>query len=107
MKTEILCNLVPWSRQHVQLLVLVHHANQTSVARSMNLEVMEENGFIEQPTMTLEREAAQQLMDQLWICGLRPSEGSGSAGSLAATERHLKDMQTIAMGLLKQHGVGA
>jgi hypothetical protein len=27
---------------------------------------------------------AQQLMDELWRCGLRPSEGTGSAGSLAA-----------------------
>lgn len=44
-------------------------------------------------------------MDELWTCGLRPSEGTGSAGSLAATERHLKDMQVIAMGLLKKDGV--
>jgi hypothetical protein len=28
-------------------------------------------------------------------CGLRPSEGTGSAGALAATERHLKDMQRL------------
>jgi hypothetical protein len=48
---------------------------------------------------------AQQLMDELWQCGLRPTEGSGSAGSLAATERHLKDMQLVAMGLLRKDGV--
>lgn len=58
-----------------------------------------------QPTMWLSIEASQMLMDQLWNCGLRPSEGSGSAGSLAATERHLKDMQSIALGLLKKQGV--
>lgn len=38
---------------------------------------------------------AQALMDRLWKAGLRPTEGSGSAGALAATERHLKDMQTL------------
>lgn len=38
---------------------------------------------------------AQLLMDSLWECGLRPSEGAGSAGALAATERHLKDLQRI------------
>lgn len=38
---------------------------------------------------------AQALMDRLWTAGLRPTEGSGSAGALAATERHLKDMQTL------------
>jgi hypothetical protein len=29
------------------------------------------------------------------VCGIRTSEGSGSAGSLAATERHLADMRAI------------
>lgn len=57
------------------------------------------------PAMQLSIQAAQQLMDELWQCGLRPSEGAGSAGSLAATEKHLADMQKIAMGLLKVHGV--
>lgn len=37
---------------------------------------------------------AQQLMDELWHVGLRPSEGTGSAGAMAATQAHLKDMQT-------------
>lgn len=41
------------------------------------------------------REDAQRLMDELWGVGLRPSEGSGSAGSLAATERHLADMRAL------------
>jgi hypothetical protein len=39
--------------------------------------------------------AAQTLMDDLWSSGLRPTEGSGSAGALAATERHLADMQKL------------
>src|SRR5690348_326834 len=43
----------------------------------------------------LKPENAQALMDELWACGLRPTEGSGSAGSLAAIERHLKDMQKL------------
>jgi hypothetical protein len=44
---------------------------------------------------------AQGLMDELWRAGLRPTEGTGSAGSLAATERHLSDMQRIAFKLLE------
>lgn len=47
------------------------------------------------PSTTLSPTAAQQLIDDLWDCGLRPSEGSGSAGQLAAVERHLEDMQTL------------
>jgi hypothetical protein len=38
---------------------------------------------------------AQMLMDELWQCGLRPSEGSGSAGAMAATQEHLKDMRRL------------
>jgi len=34
-------------------------------------------------------------MDSLWDCGLRPSEGTGSAGALSATQKHLDDMRKI------------
>ena len=46
------------------------------------------------------RETAQQLMDSLWQCGLRPSEGTGSAGAMRAVENHLKDMQDLSRCLL-------
>lgn len=55
-----------------------------------------------EPAMRMSHQQGQQLMDQLWNCGLRPTEGSGSAGSLAATQAHLKDMQAIAFGALKK-----
>lgn len=53
------------------------------------------------PLLTLTPTDAQALMDELWHCGLRPTHGSGSAGSLAATERHLDDMRKIAFELLQ------
>jgi hypothetical protein len=53
------------------------------------------------PALSLQNSTAQQLMDELWRCGLRPSEGSGSAGSLAATECHLTDMRALAFAALK------
>lgn len=46
-------------------------------------------------TLNQRRGEAQQLMDELWRIGLRPTEGSGSAGSLAATQEHLKDMRAL------------
>lgn len=55
----------------------------------------EEDGLEFQPVLTLMPEEAQALMDELWDCGLRPREGIGSAGSLAATERHLADMRAL------------
>jgi hypothetical protein len=32
-----------------------------------------------EPTLSLPPETAQQLMDELWTCGLRPKEGKGCA----------------------------
>ncbi len=63
-------------------------------------------GAMTDAALRLRTEEAQRLMDELWGCGLRPSEGTGSAGSLAATERHLKDMQTITFDLLKRPALG-
>ena len=54
--------------------------------------------------LTLDK--AQQLMDDLWQCGLRPAEGSGSAGSMKKIEDHLADMQKIAFSCLKSLDIG-
>ena len=43
----------------------------------------------------LSLQAAQKLMDGLWDCGLRPTEGSGSAGALSAQGEHLKYLQKL------------
>lgn len=48
------------------------------------------------PMIELDHRAAQQLMDSLWACGLRPKNGEGNAGQLGATERHLDDMRKLA-----------
>jgi len=45
------------------------------------------------PLVKLSQTEAQVLMDSLWDCGLRPSEGSGSAGAMLATQQHLADSQ--------------
>ena len=50
---------------------------------------------------TLESDQAQILMDDLWNCGLRPSEGSGSAGAMKAVQDHLADMKKIAFHAVK------
>lgn len=71
-------------------------------AKPVQWEVVEDVGDVIDPMMTLKIDAAQQLMDELWRCGLRPTEGTGSAGSLAATQAHLKDMREIAFDLLRR-----
>lgn len=52
-------------------------------------------GQVCEPTFTVSYDKAQILMDDLWVAGLRPTEGTGSAGALKATERHLEDMRRL------------
>lgn len=60
-----------------------------------------ESGSLVEPMLQLKTGEAQQLMDELWRCGLRPTEGVGSAGSLLATQEHLSDLRKIAFSQLK------
>ena len=55
-----------------------------------------EPGMMYSESAQINNNTAQTLMDDLWSSGFRPTEGSGSAGSLRATEKHLADMRKIA-----------
>ncbi len=58
--------------------------------------IQESDAIKSEPSgLMLPLELSQQLMDALWDCGIRPSEGSGSAGALLATQNHLKDLQDV------------
>lgn len=86
----------PWARAVEIAIVSRNNAYRAELV----LKPVEPGAFIES-TLALPYDDAQTLMDDLWQAGLRPTEGSGSAGSLAATERHLADMRTIAFGKLE------
>lgn len=58
-------------------------------------------GVYVEPTSQLTDMQAQDLMDQLWSCGFRPTEGRGSAGALAAVQRHLDDFRAIVSNTLQ------
>lgn len=71
------------------------------VGRPLEYDAIVSDGRPISPAIRMEKEAAQRLMDSLWDCGLRPSEGTGSAGAMAATQRHLEDMRTLVFDGLK------
>jgi len=48
------------------------------------------------PTLRLDPEQAQRLMDQLYEAGIRPTQGLGSVGQIEAVRAHLADMRKIA-----------
>lgn len=92
----------PWERQ-VAIRYGVLREGEWWVAQPIELKPLQP-GLTAEPTLTLSGDAAQRLMDELWNIGIRPTEGTGSAGSLAATERHLADMRRIALEALEKHG---
>ena len=86
----------PW-----QSGVEIYVGNADTRVKDVVLEKIDPAEFIAHPpSFTIARDIAQTLMDDLWQCGLRPTEGTGSAGSLRATERHLEDMRAIAFAKL-------
>jgi len=64
------------------------------------MDISEVDGFASAP-MTLTKESVQRMMDQLWECGVRPSNGAGNVGELAAVKEHLKDMRDIAFSFIE------
>jgi hypothetical protein len=45
--------------------------------------------------MHLTPKDCQSLMDSLWDAGIRPSQGHGSTGQLAAVQNHLEDTRGL------------
>lgn len=95
----------PFGQNIEVLLTYTSTAGVTSIAEPPIFRELAPGEYPTSATFSISQQRAQDLMDQLWRCGLRPTEGTGSAGSLAATERHLTDMQAIVKGLLKKDGI--
>jgi hypothetical protein len=91
---RVLAHSDPWT-EAIELLLVHHlHGRRTLCTQLQFTEVPE--GQFTGPTLRLSRYEAQRLMDQLWACGLRPTESKASVGALDATAKHLEDMRTIA-----------
>jgi hypothetical protein len=86
----------------------------------INLEAIEPGAatpLVQHPSLQLSERDAQSLIDELWHLGIRPTEGHGSTGHLAATEKHLdhttqlltQTLQTVLnvanASLITQHGL--
>jgi hypothetical protein len=85
----------PWS-PYLQVLISSDQprAGGLFVAEPLTFRPLGEDE-IERPQLELNNSDAQSLMDQLWQCGLRPTEGTGSAGAMAATQSHLADLRRL------------
>lgn len=88
---RIIAHKEPWSSR---VGVVILSDDGRSAAISLTFKSIEDGEYVG-PAEYLSQNDAQALIDSLWAAGLRPSEGSGSAGALAATQRHLDDMRAL------------
>jgi len=94
----------PWARDAISLLITAHSSiggkTTTSVARPLVFDELSESdaGMRIEPTTAITQDEAQQLMDELWSVGIRPTAGAGSVGQLAATERHVERCVSVVIG---------
>ena len=89
-----------WHPDDIELFAKQSQGRNTYYAQELKFREVVKGDRVE-PFLRFEKHCAQKLMDDLWDCGLRPSEGSGSAGAMLATQKHLEDMKTIAFHSLK------
>lgn len=88
-----------------RLEVMLHHTDKGShyIASPVLLTQVTPDleGSHFPPTVSLKTEEAQQLMDELWRCGVRPSDDIGSTGQLSALQDHLKDMRQLVAAFME------
>ena len=94
MSIRIKANKSPWTGKVDILVADISLRGKMAVAKDVVFHTLSDNE-IYSPTFSIDGDSAQELIDELWRCGLRPTEGVGSVGQLSATERHLKDMQRL------------
>lgn len=97
MERKLFCRREELWGDVISFFLRERHSDSVSLAQPVVMKVLTDKDEIcaPEPTFTLHISEAQNLMDKLWDCGLRPSEGSGSAGAMAATQKHLEDMRTL------------
>lgn len=85
----------------IEIYLLDRRGNQTAIAEPLTFNTLTDEGVQPPPLLNIDRTEAQVLMDSLWDCGIRPTEGAGSAGAMSATQKHLEDMRSIAFNALQ------
>lgn len=91
MKTYIRAQSSPW-KSGIELAIFSE--DKKTRVKEIIVETIDERMPCE-PSFQMANDTAQILMDDLWNAGVRPTEGSGSAGALRAVERHLEDMRRL------------
>lgn len=95
MRTQVRAFRSGYRHDTVSIFVDYENGSKIFAAKPIEFEQRELYEADNEPYLEIPKHAAQKLIDDLWDCGLRPSEGSGSAGQLAAVQDHLADMRKL------------
>ena len=96
MKTQFHAERAPWNGGISLSMMQPGDVSGRTLSVAKNVTMVDiENGMPSGPFLELSYEDAQNLMDELYHCGVRPTEGAGTAGSMKATQNHLEDMRAI------------
>ena len=79
----------------LHMATLNSETGRFSGARRMEFVELQDGEFLGEAAVTIQADEIQALMDELWSAGFRPSEGTGSAGAMAAVQAHLADMREL------------
>ena len=98
-KLELRARLAHRCFDEIEIIAISRKGSETSVIKAMSNKHAELTKVVPGEQLpafvVLDKHNAQILMNDLWDCGLRPSEGSGSAGAMAAVKYHLEDMRKL------------
>lgn len=84
-------------------LVNIDYNGKRTYARAMQPFYIEEDlGSQIAPTLSIDRDIAQGIMDSLYSIGFRPSEAPTLQNELIAVKEHLNDMRKI---VFKKEGI--
>jgi hypothetical protein len=79
---------------HILVGQQTDQSGRFAVAQPLTFVDHDPGRVIADPTMRIDSESARQLMDELWRCGVRPTQ-VGTAGHLSALQAHLDDMRKL------------
>ena len=96
-RDEIFIHQQPWNRNIAVLVkrtILTGEGGQQHLTASGFKDV---KAFYEpdEPTIAIDADAAQQLVDALWFAGFRPQVSSSVNSELAAKDNHIHDLRAL------------
>lgn len=81
--------------ENIGLYLAMRNGDTRSIATKVTFEEMKPAQCLPAAPITFSLLEAQELADQLFAAGIRPSAAAGSAGQLDAVKYHLEDLRTL------------